>query len=111
EDHAKSTRTEIAESSRPAPAAAPAGGEHVVIPTAEYQQLIEDMRKMKVIIKGHEKRIKMLEDQVKQLETDVYTPGPTGSEESASQPGSGGVTFGGMCACCRLQVTDSDLVV
>ncbi|KAM7535782.1 hypothetical protein Aperf_G00000099489 [Anoplocephala perfoliata] len=31
----------------------------------EVQQLIDDMRKMKIIIKGHERRIKQLEEQVR----------------------------------------------
>ena len=57
------------------PRAPPTASDMVTVPSGEYQQLLDDMRKMKVIIKGHEKRIKLLEDQAKQLEADLYTEG------------------------------------
>lgn len=31
----------------------------------DVQQLIDDMRKMKIIIKGHERRIKQLEERLR----------------------------------------------
>ena len=70
------------------PRAPPTATDMVTVPSGEYQQLLDDMRKMKVIIKGHEKRIKLLEDQVKHLEADLYTEGeappPTGAPPDPS---------------------------
>lgn len=44
-------------------------GTHVPAPDginpADVQQLLDDMRKMKIIIKGHERRIKCMEELVK----------------------------------------------
>lgn len=70
-----------------------------MVPAGEYQQLLDDMRKMKVIIKGHEKRIALLESQVKQLEQDLYTegdappasahPGASDATDSAATAGNG----------------------
>lgn len=34
----------------------------------DVQQLMDDMRKMKIIIKGHERRIKQLEEQVRETQ-------------------------------------------
>ena len=90
--NANASESGHAQPPRPASPAHPAqgppapGGTTVVIPLAEYQQLLDDMRKMKVIVKGHEKRIKMLEDEVKRFETDIYAEdaGSAGAHSNAS---------------------------
>ncbi|VDN35693.1 unnamed protein product [Dibothriocephalus latus] len=43
----------------------PAGAAACGINPADVQQLLDDMRKMKIIIKGHERRIKQLEEHQK----------------------------------------------
>ncbi|KER19648.1 hypothetical protein T265_11635 [Opisthorchis viverrini] len=47
-----------------------------VIDPEVVQQLVDDMRKMKIIIKGHERRIKHMEEQAKLLEGDTAGDNP-----------------------------------
>ncbi|XP_013389643.1 coronin-1C isoform X2 [Lingula anatina] len=55
----------------PVPTSAPAPQESALPPGFDVEQIMSDIRKLKIIVKGHEKRIKSLEDKLAEYEVEV----------------------------------------